>query len=220
MDAYKGCECDWANVTIDRPTLIDEVSDVVVALTNGRVTGRCTHTVRPCNTYGYDCWDSYGNYDCCDTAGIPIDGIDVAVTEVKLGAEVLVAGTDYFILDGYKLVKREGSWPSGQDIRRPMGEPGTFSITYTSGFLPFVAQMAATELACVITRWVSGRISLLPPGVQSANVDGALVSVDPSQVTAQHTPWINQLIALYGGARGEVYSPELNDGWRLHTTSA
>jgi hypothetical protein len=121
------------------------------------------------------------------------------------------------LLDGYRLVRRSGSWPGTQDLRLADTEYGTFSVRYTYNETPLLARMAATEIACYLARWIVQRIDALPTGVTGVVMDGVSLFVNPGGVDEAHTPWLAQLLQVYGGGDGvPVWSVELEERWRLH----
>ncbi len=85
-------------------------------------------------------------------AGYPV----VEVTEVVIDGDVL--DPSEYRLDDYRLLTRLGDtdgvphmWPACQALDKPLGESGTWGVTYTYGQSPpNLGQEAATALACEI----------------------------------------------------------------------
>lgn len=119
---------------------------------SGRQFGLITRTVRPCrqplpNHHGPGpvtsyllSWegDRWVNWGCgcvggCKHGGprqVHLPGPVYAVTEVKVGADVLTADT--YKLEGNVLYRVAANWPP-QDLGKPLPENGTWSVTYQVG---------------------------------------------------------------------------------------
>lgn len=135
----------------------EELAVQVLWSLSGRQFGVCPVVLRPCSQlsyvsrYGgqdfpwYPLWDggAWRNVTCgcigqCDwraptvvhlstTTGLPIQ----EVLEVKVGATVLDESA--YVLEGDLLYRTGGiAWPS-QDLSKPLGSEGTWSVTYTRG---------------------------------------------------------------------------------------
>lgn len=214
-----GCEFDWDTYQgpFTAEVLAEAASDVVALLTGGAVTGRCELIVRPCA--GHRCGGCGVCHDCSVDA-IPLPGDNVEVTEVLIGG-VEVDESDYFLLDGYKLVRRSGLWPRWQDVRKLPTETGTFQITYLTGSLPTVAQLAALEVACDLFRsYVLDAPGKLPNRWATATADGVTVNsrapFEESDLKRDDFPMVAKLMEIYGGPTDAVVrSPETLGGWKL-----
>lgn len=121
---------------------------------SGRQFGVCPQTIRPCppssacDAQGrwYQlapyvlAWngDDWLNIGCgctgtCVKSGpnvVHLPGPAQSVDEVKIGDTVLDPGE--YRLEGDRLIRLTGRWPS-QNFTRPMGFPGTWSVTYQRG---------------------------------------------------------------------------------------
>ncbi|MBP3086954.1 hypothetical protein [Mycolicibacterium fortuitum] len=115
---------------------------------SGRQFGVCETTARPCPTYaqgfGYGPFvlmlDSghWTNWPCgcigsCSVTGprvVHLPGPVDAITVVTIDG-VPLDQADYQ-LEGNALYRKGGQWPR-QDLGRPLGESGTWSVTYTRG---------------------------------------------------------------------------------------
>ena len=185
-----GCTCTVDELThagYDLDDIIDAASDLVYLATGGAVTGRCETTVRPCAT-GCSCGRPGDACGCCRLDGIPLRGQAPIVSEVKIDG-VALSETAYGVMDGtlvrVSIADRPPSWPRRQALWREDTEEGTFSITYEHGVLPFVAVMAATELACDLAAGSVGQASHLPPGTVGALMDGVSVTIEPDATVAE-----------------------------------
>lgn len=98
------------------------------------------------------------NYPVVRIDNVSIDGATVDPTTYEL--------REYRYLDRLTSVGEAlNVWPSCQNRRRPMGEPGTWSVTYTSGVEPpLPGVLAAQELGCEIYRALQGAECKLPNG--------------------------------------------------------
>lgn len=119
---------------------------------SGRQFGLYEHTVRPCrgplrNDHGPGpvtsyllSWegDRWINWGCgciggCKLGGprsVHLPGPVYEVTEVKINDAVLA--TNVWVVEGNVLYRREAPWPP-QDLGKPLGETGTWSVTYQRG---------------------------------------------------------------------------------------
>lgn len=90
------------------------VAQMVLWALSGRQYGVCEETVRPTR--------------CGSPVDLPAPA--VSIVEVRIGGEVLPA-TDY-VLEADMLYRYGGVWPA-QDVTRPAGESGTWTVTYLRG---------------------------------------------------------------------------------------
>lgn len=209
---------------------IDEASDFLYVMSGGRVTGTCTHTVRPVtdNT----CWNrymyaglsevhgrAYNWVDYYGTDSIVLNGPNTEILEITIDG-VVISPSEYGLMEGNKLFRRNNkNWPVYNDVTKADTEPGTFTITYRFGTVPtLLARRACIELVCQMLKSDEAALSRLK-GVVSANVQGVSVTMDQADdVAALGLPEVTRFLDLYSprglGALG-VYSPELNHGWRL-----
>jgi hypothetical protein len=78
-------------------------------------------------------------------------------------------------------------WPSCQNMRRPLGEAGTWSVSYTSGVEPpLPGVLAAQELGCEIYKALQGAECKLPSGATS------LVRQGVTMTRTLFTQWQNK----------------------------
>jgi hypothetical protein len=206
--------------------LIDDASDMLYVLSGGRVFGRCSRTVWPVKV-GY-CPPSYDlindrsswvNWDSVDS--IPLAGPNTEIMEVTIDG-IALNPSEYMLLNGNKLVRRVGYWPTSNNLTLTDAEEGTFTITFRFG-RPFttIDKRAAIELVCQMANDEPRALSRLR-GVVSANVQGVSVQLDPDEVSNLGLPEVNRFLDTYaprGIAVLGVYTPELTHGWRLHTVT-
>lgn len=215
-------ECECGNLTEAELTeMIDQASDIIAIITGGKVSGRCTDTVRPCN----------GSFSCgcaarscgCSPAGITLRGPFPTITSVKIDG---LAFIDYAIVDGSILVRTDGpGWPGGQDITKPSTEPGTFEIVYEYGLeTSTLAKRAAAEIVCSFIRSGPQDTRKPHPNTRSMSIAGVTIGLDQMAQEIKRRafmmPDVIRLLTVYapdGPTPAFVYSPELEDGWKLHT---
>lgn len=104
----------------------------------------------------------------------PVDSVvDVQVDGTSLPV-------DAYRVDGRGLLTRQDGeeWPSTQDLDRPDGDDGTFSVTYMRGLpVPAGGQLAAAVLACELAAAYVGEDCRLPQRVQTITREGVTVGV-------------------------------------------
>lgn len=194
--------------------IIDGASDAVALATGLRVMGRCSMTVRPCGDGVCGCVRPCA---CCNVDGIKLPGTNIVIDEIKINGAV-EAPSLYKLIDWNVLVRTDGgSWPGVQNVAKPDTQVDTFSIRFSSGQLPWVAQMAATEVACDLMSGVTpGGEMHLPRAAIGAVMDGTTISLDPGQVSA--FPWMERLFGIYPqGPQPIIWSPEVRGRYVLHT---
>ena len=233
-DDFIAAECDCGELTPSEITdLLEDASDLLAFMSNGRVVGRCTTTLRPCRNSVCGWWFPdriwpvwAADNCCCGVDELPLVTPIVSVNLITIDGEVLPSG-DYKIIDGSKLVRTDGgSWPGCQDVGLDSSEAGTFAVNYTFGRrIPVFAKMAAVELACSLSKGVTptGR-QVLPPNTTYATHQGVQMGyatrAGAVKDYAINLPFVAQFLALYGQAgmgTGMAYAPEMYDGWTFHT---
>lgn len=224
------CDCDLLDdETVE--LLIDQASDAIAILTGGKVSGECTDTVRPlrstpylCHHHGHGYYSPWEVHDNRLSGGITLMGPNPLVTQVKIDGVVL-ASSEYKLVDGVNLYRVEGRWPTKQNVLLDDTEDHTFSITYQFGILPYIAKLAAEEIVCdMIRRDIrTNQTKSLPPSARSATIAGVSIQleqqVEELRRRAILLPNLIRLLTIYapdGGSPTTVYSPELEDGWTLH----
>lgn len=174
---------------------------------SGRQFGSCPVTVRPCPTPCTDSWNGalLGNrttfpiYESggwrttgcgcgarCVQAGpgvIHLKGPVTGVTEVSIDGIVLEP--EAYRLEGEYLYRLdEKAWPS-QDLQSPLGETGTWSVTYNlgHGVPPGVDMLTGILTAEFIGACSPGGKCRLPRRVQSMSRNGVSYQmVDPQDI--------------------------------------
>lgn len=156
-----------------------------------------------------------GNYPVVGITSVTIDGALVDPTTYEL-RELRFLDRITPTADDTPLV-----WPSCQDMRLPLGEPGTWSVVYSSGIAPpLPGELAAKQLACEVAKFLTTGECLLPDGVTSLTRQG--VSMDRTlfkQWGLQNgqwqtgMTWVDAFLEAYNptGARrrSTVFSPDL-----------
>lgn len=220
------CSCRFLD---DNPLIthvIDAATDLLFMLSDGRVHGVCQRTARPMKTgiCGFTEGDLYGTMPATRFGGhdvIPIPGVRPEVTEVLIDGVVL-GSAEYRLIDNEFLLRVDGTWPTTNSLTLDSGDVGVFEISWRYGFLDFVTEQAALELACeLLTAFTTNR-SRLPDGVVSANIQGAAValreSLDGESDPSAGLDRVRRFYAVHcrdGQPRSGVWSPELTHGWQL-----
>lgn len=222
-----GCSCLVEESEVDvTEQAIDAASDVLVILSGFRVTGPCTKTVRPISS-GVCGFPHGGRHDSIFATPLPYNGIpyiplrgpNTDVVGVKVDG-VALADSDFGLFDGQNLFFRSGRFPSANNLLLADTEAGTWSITFSFGNpIDFITQCAASELACVLAAALLGKKSTLPPGVVSANIQGASVVVDQeARDDPGSLPAVARFLDVYapnGRNVSGVIFPGLDQGWTL-----
>lgn len=100
-----------------------------------------------------------------------------SITEVTINGEVV--NPDTYALREFKFLDRldDAMWPTCQDMRRPLGEDGTWGVTYVWGEpIPASGQLAAAVLACELYKSAMGGDCQLPKGVTALVRQGVTMS--------------------------------------------
>ncbi|MHC9292056.1 hypothetical protein ACRCUN_06285 [Mycobacterium sp. LTG2003] len=133
-----------------RRNAAEDIAIHVLWALSGRQFGTCETTVRPCPSYsqgfGYGPFvltldaGHWVNWPCgcigsCSVSGprvVHLPGPVDAIVAVTINGAALDASS--YQLEGNALYRKGGgSWPR-QDLGRPLGEPGTWAVTYTLGY--------------------------------------------------------------------------------------
>jgi hypothetical protein len=237
-----GCDCSMVN-NAELTELIDAASDIIALTSNMQITGRCEHEVRPVGNR--DCWpsslqDRIFGMGSVVSLGVPMEGINPTVVEVKLDGAVLASVTDYIVQSSdaelYRMVIRLNSdgnptpWPSSQRWWRPDSEDNTWTLTYEEGLSidsPGMSK-AANEVACwLVNDTVAKRKRRLDPRATSASGGGVQIGLRArtEQIKSGEVdlPALTELFAVYlpgGRFPTQVLSPELRDGWTFYSQPA
>ena len=217
-------ECDCGDTSAAAMSdLIDQASDVLAILTGGKVQGRCNEVVRPYNGSRCGC-SRVWSCGCSPLDGITLAGPNPTVNEVLIDG---LAFTEHALVDGNHLVRTDGQgWPGGQDITTASTEDATFEIDYTHGLaIPELAKRAASEIVCsFLSNDPQSSRNKPHPNTRGMNISGVQIQLDQMVEEIRRRsfmlPHVIRLITVYapnGPTPSLVYSPELEDGWRLHT---
>lgn len=213
------CDCDKLAPEVVQE-LIDSASDIIAILTGGKITGRCTTTVHP--TIDKACSPVKRDYQ-----QLPLPGTEIFIDAVRVDG-TLLDPTEYAILDERFLVRRSASWPGNRDPLNLDTGPNSFSVTFTNGSLPHLAKRAAREIVCdmVKTEPGSAKAQQLDPRARQVTVAGVSISLEQQVEEIRRRsiflPSLIRLLTVYAPDSGQpsvVYSPELDNGWVLHTVS-
>lgn len=223
--------------------VLDEAADIMFTLSDGRVFGVVRTVVRPfmadpiwSGDWIYRNWPTWlqnsrvalSDEDYHDGLRvIPLRGPNTTVHAVKIDGATLVEGTDYTLIDGYKLARMGYiQWPTTNDLTKHDAEKGTFSIDYSFGEIihTWVVKKANIELAAELAAPYKGRKRHLPAGVTAANIQGASVAVrdhvDALREGDQQLPGLARFVGIFGQRwRPDVWSPELQHGWHFRETA-
>lgn len=223
--AVEDIECDCGDtLPADLSEMIDQASDVLAILTGGKVAGRCTDVVRPCNDGSRCGCLALSSCGCSPIDGITLRGPNPTIVGILIDG---IAFTEYAIVDGNRLVRTDGRrWPGTQNLGVESTETGTFEIEYTFGLeVNDLAKRAASEIVCSFLQNDPQSSRNKPhPNTRGMNISGVNITLD--QMTQEikrrsfMLPHVVRLLTVYapdGPSPALVYSPELEDGWRLHT---
>lgn len=219
------CGCPMES-TDDITGWIDAASDVLYHLSDGYITGVCTQTVRPVTNHESCLPLSIGPWmaGCCDDGPrLMLRGPNPVVHQVKINGEILDPSEYALVADGgFRLIRRNGSWPTRNDIRLDDTEEGTWSVSLSfGGVMDYITEQAAIEMTCELAKYAGiGSTEVFAPGVVSANVQGATVGLEDVAQAVMNgqelMPKVSRFLSMYGGigSSAHVFSPEI-EGYRL-----
>jgi len=217
--AVEDVDCDCGDTQpAELNEMIDQASDVLAILTGGKVAGRCTDVVRPCNDGSrcgcYALWSC----GCSPIDGITLSGVNPFIEGITIDG---TAFTEYAIVDGNRLVRTDGQvWPGTQDLSVQSTETGTFEITYTYGLvIPDLAKRAAAEIVCSFLQNDPQSSRKAHPNTRGMSISGVNIQLDQMVYEIKRRsfmlPHVVRLMTVYapsGASPALVYSPELEDG--------
>ena len=169
--------------------------ELLYLLSGSQYPGQCEQTFRPCGERicagPWNRWEDSQRWGCgCHVMDrIPLAGKATEIVEVTLDGEIVDPAT-YALSEGMWLDRVNDPadpdtplyWPSCEDRRKPLGEEGTFGITYRYGSPPPVAGMlAAKELGCAVyTSCVSSDPAecILPAGITQIDRQGLTIRLN------------------------------------------
>lgn len=166
----------------------------------GKAFGLCEHTVRPTRTPGGSTYAGSGYWQpvlidgtwynvACGSCGplcacrrpttIRLPGPVYDIVSVVIDGAAPLPGGAYRVDDHAWLVRQDGGYWPGQDLTEPVGNAGTWTVTYRRGVpVPAGGQVAAGVLACEIAKSVIGDPECqLPQRVQTVTREGVTVGV-------------------------------------------
>ncbi len=154
---------------------------------------------------------------CTYVESLRLPGPISSVVEVVIDGEILPA--EAYRIDRSRVLVRQdgGAWPTCNDLSQPLGEPGTWSVTYVRGVeVPVGGQIAAGVLAVELAKAICRDQSCqLPQRVQTVTRQGVTIAMLDAfdDVDKGHTgiflvdSWVSSLMNSPRAAR--VYSPDL-----------
>lgn len=210
----------WDEITVCRDDLgdadeelqervIDDASELLFLLSEGRYPGICTVTLEPCATCGWCGWHACG---CEPTAGLDLTPYAPvqSVTEVVIDGEVLDPST--YALRASMLYRLDGSnWPRSTPR---IYDPEAFRVTITYGTEPSpLARSAAAALAAEMAAACLNLSCGLRQNVRSVQREGkSYVFYDSSEMLAEGLTNVRATDAwLTAWRRSRVASPGMID---------
>ncbi|WP_280499026.1 hypothetical protein [Nocardia cyriacigeorgica] len=218
---------------------VDTAVSVLWSFT-GRQYGCCPRIVRPCPR---DCdgplfwlpgWSWYPeleagvwrNITCscgptCTIGGpgvVHLPGPVCSVQEVTVDGAVI--DSNLYVLEGDALYHRGGRWPD-QDLTKPAGSPGTWTVSYLSGRTP---PPGADQMVALLAKefWAActGGKCRLPRRVESLTRQGVSMKMsDPAVLFDQRVTgipevdlWISAVNPTQQIAPAAVFSPDFPGG--------
>ena len=204
--------------------MIDQASDIIAIITGGKVSGRCSTIVRPCGGGSCSCGSpSLSSCQCLLLGGITLSGPNPVIDEILIDGDLF---EDYALVDGTLLVRTDGKgWPGCQDLTLDSSQSGTFEITYTYGMeISQLARDAASEIVCSFIKSGPQDARKAHPNTRGMSIAGVTITLEQMageiKRRAPLLPYVIRLLTVYapgGPSPVVVYSPELENGWRLHT---
>jgi hypothetical protein len=234
LDGSCACSFDAADDEELIEDMIDAASDLMSIMTAGVMSGVCRRSVRPVAARACSVPSSYGSHpapyflpDHTTRYGgvntVPLRGPNVNVIEVVIDGVVLNP-SEYGLFDGRNLYRRNGDWPTENNLTKHSTEVGTWEITYEFGWAPDrLARLACLELACELVKDDKGRPNALPRGVTSVNVQGATANLrdraEALREGVEQIPSLARFLSVWApdgmNTRSGVWAPELDQFWHL-----
>lgn len=225
FDASCSCTLNPDDDTAFVEALIDQASDILVILSGFRIRGVCTVTVRPIShSWCGQPWDVYSpeRYLRFGVETIPLRGPNTTVNAITIDGQ-LVAASDYSLINGLYLLRHSQLWPTSNDLTKPNGQVGTWTINYSFGDPPdHITKQACIALVCDLATEIIGDDNMLPQGTRSVNLQGVSVSLEDRAAAfregVQQLEAVNRFMGIYaplGRFTSGVYAPESDHGWTL-----
>lgn len=202
-DITTGLCPSWGTFTPDTQEWATDVATLVLWAATGRQFGGCPKTVRPCwsrkaplyqtwpvGTDGEGYWGLRGavgsveligggcgcSASCmCSPSQLVLPGQIASVTSVQVDGVTLDPST--YLLQGSYLVRANNEeWPGSQNLSLPLGQVGTWAVTYVVGRpVPAAVLKAAGVYACELGRARTGGQCQLPNRVQQVTRQGVTI---------------------------------------------
>jgi hypothetical protein len=226
------------------------VATVILFNLSGRRWGpSCPYTVRPCRRACLDAmplaaswssgspWIPYigsdGQWRNASVCGCATDCSCTELCEVRLEGPVFdVVSVDvdgaplpaesYRVDDAGMLVRTDGGcWPDCQDMAAPLGEPGTFGVTYRIGLpLDDAAIAAYSELVCHLLKGCTGGgacgcsansniTRVTRQGVEQEFADPTLIYTEMRTGLPLTDLWLSTVNPYRQTSPSRVYSPDV-----------
>lgn len=204
--------------------------------------GGCPIQVRPCSLgcgqrSGYQVWPITGEpgtgpfistsgrwvngcgcgtaCSCTTLSEVILPGPVGRIDEVLLDGVVL-ASTDYRVDDGNRLVRTDGDvWPVCQDMGAPVGDDGTFAVTYLRGIpVDGQASYVAGVLAYEFAKACGGSKCGLPKNITQVARAGVTYEIEPGTFPNNATgifvvdAWLRTINPYAVILPAQVFSPD------------
>lgn len=169
------CCPEWEQATDAERDRAKNLATYLLWSATGRQYGRCPVTIRPCRrscidtnhvrgTWSGNTWQpilDHGRWynvqcdcpphrcSCTDVCEIDMEGWYPEPIRVEIDGEPIPLH-HFRVANGRRLVwQGDGCFPECQDLSLPLGEPGTWAITYLRGLpVPMGGAEVTSELAC------------------------------------------------------------------------
>lgn len=215
------CDCEGIGQE-EVEEILAQATDALVAMTGFNYRGQCVETFRPVGpcTYEYSCLGGPSGFTVPSPVNLDTDGEpDILVTIDGVEFD------DWALVDGNHLVRTDGqAWPHNQDLGLADNADGAFAVTVGYGDPPsIIARNAVVEIACLFLKRNPNSQRGLPANTRSVAAQGVTITLDAleNEINRQAfmLPWTIRFLTVYapqGRHQPYVYSPELDDGFRLH----
>lgn len=225
--------CDCEGLLDDEiEEVINQATDALVAMTGFRYRGVCTETFRPRGpAVGLCGCDSAYYCGCSPLRGFTLPSPVAQTSGGDWDVNVMIDGspfTDWVLVDGNFLVRTDGrSWPGCQDLGLADDAVGAFTVEVTHGEpVDLLARNAVVEISCLFLKKNPNSQRGLPAQTRSVSAQGVTITMETLEAEMKHRayllPWTIRFLTTHAprGAYTDafIYSPELDDGWRLHQT--
>lgn len=248
------CGDQWDEATEQQREFAERMAVRLLWARTGRVYGRCERTIRPCakrclgqavtGAWGPNGWTpmlingSWFNVSCgcgathrcscTQVCEIELPGVLPEPVSIVIDGDPLdLAAHPVRVDNGRYLVRQDGEcWPTCQDLSRPDGAAGTWSVTYTHGLpVPPEGAYLAGLLACELLKACSspdgGGDCRLPGNVRRVARQGVTIELEQALNAAAASSgslgiaevdlWIKTVNPHNRTRRLRVYSPDVVD---------